>query len=874
MSHSFSRSATYENTTYDDDGNVYKHYTTSPQNYYTTIYAQWTLNTYTVSYNKGSYGTGSNVSDSKTHGQNLTLRGAIFTRTGYTQTGWSTTDGGPKAYNLSATYSSNSSATLYPYWSINSYTVTYNVNGGTGTFANQTKNYGDSFTIHSTKPTKGSASAGSYTVTYNANGGGAVSAASATRTTNYTFSSWNTAQNGSGTSYAAGGTYSANASATLYAQYTSSVATAAVTLPTTTRSGYTLNGWYTAASGGTKVGNAGASYTPTGNVTLYAQWTASSATLSSVTSPVDCGSNLTGNWTSTGDYYYKLKVTCGNATAAWSNVTAKGAQTATVQIPTSWYSMSNGPLRDATSATATCELYTYSNSGGTTQVGTASSKTFTVKVPTGVVPSLGTLTAASSSDNAVVSGWGSTVFVQGYSKVSCGISVSSYNGSRFSSVRYYGPGLDSTMTSLTGSGESSVINSSGTLTYTAVVTDTRGRSASKTVTVTVQPYAQPSVAGIAVARCDSDGTVNNSTGAYFKATPVYSFSSVTVSGTAKNALVTQNIKYRVHPNGAWSTAEPCVSGTTCGPWSALLTNSYDVMVTLADRIQNGSSQTTTFMTTLPTVQGVWIGKGNDRLGLGGVPPSAGLHCDWNATFNGVVDVTPRRCYAMLPTTGNGAGWYRVLTYNGSSLNEAYGSWGRIFDFNITRARINTNNEVHKITLLNPYNVFKFTDEASTSNYGYVDKIRVTVNATTYQMHVDIHYNTSQENYVTVDFNLHTYPTMQYKCVANGLENVDPSPSGETVLTEYSFAANTPIKRTYVGTLAGSSSVSYSYATCATVKAARGSNSTTFVDAIADTWNGVSYSSRNDNFATVTASSNTVTLNNVTAGVMNYIIETF
>ena len=49
---------------------------------------------------------------------------------------------------------------------------------------------------------------------------------------------------------------------------------ASVTLPTPVRPGYTFNGWYTAASGGTKIGNAGASYTPSKNITLYAQWSA------------------------------------------------------------------------------------------------------------------------------------------------------------------------------------------------------------------------------------------------------------------------------------------------------------------------------------------------------------------------------------------------------------------------------------------------------------------------------------------------------------------------------------------------------------------------------------------------------------------------
>ena len=53
--------------------------------------------------------------------------------------------------------------------------------------------------------------------------------------------------------------------------YATSVSTT-VTLPTPTRPGYLFSGWYTAASGGAKVGDAGATYTPSANITLYAQW--------------------------------------------------------------------------------------------------------------------------------------------------------------------------------------------------------------------------------------------------------------------------------------------------------------------------------------------------------------------------------------------------------------------------------------------------------------------------------------------------------------------------------------------------------------------------------------------------------------------------
>lgn len=113
-----------------------------------TLYPFWTINTYVVSYNKGENGSGTNTSASKTYGTDLTLLGAIFSRIGYTQTGWSTSDGGAKAYELSDTYSANAPVTLYPFWSINTYTVTYNKgSNGTGTNTTDTKTYGTALTL-------------------------------------------------------------------------------------------------------------------------------------------------------------------------------------------------------------------------------------------------------------------------------------------------------------------------------------------------------------------------------------------------------------------------------------------------------------------------------------------------------------------------------------------------------------------------------------------------------------------------------------------------------------------------------------------------------------------------------------------------------
>lgn len=167
----------------------------------TTLYAVWRRTTYTISYNKGANGTGTNTTDTKTYGTALTLKGAIFTRTGYTQTGWSTTDGGAKAYNLSASYTNNAAATLYPYWTIDTYTVSYNKgSNGTGTNTTDTKTYGTALTLKGAIFTR----------------------------TGYTQTGWSTTDGGS-TAYNLNGSYTANAAITLYPAWKAKASTATVT---------------------------------------------------------------------------------------------------------------------------------------------------------------------------------------------------------------------------------------------------------------------------------------------------------------------------------------------------------------------------------------------------------------------------------------------------------------------------------------------------------------------------------------------------------------------------------------------------------------------------------------------------------------------
>ena len=95
-------------------------------------YTAYAVPTYAISYNKGTNGTGTRANDTKTCGTAFTLPDTqVFTRSGYTMDGWSTSDGGDKAYNLGGSYTTNAAQTFYPHWAIVNYTITYNLNSGT-----------------------------------------------------------------------------------------------------------------------------------------------------------------------------------------------------------------------------------------------------------------------------------------------------------------------------------------------------------------------------------------------------------------------------------------------------------------------------------------------------------------------------------------------------------------------------------------------------------------------------------------------------------------------------------------------------------------------------------------------------------------------
>lgn len=154
---------------------------------FTVTVPAWT--SYNITYNANG-GSGAPGAQTKWKDQTLNLSTTKPTRTGYSFLGWSTSSTATSAtYAPGGNYTANSAATFYAVWKANTYTVSYNANGGTGAPASQTKTYNKTLTLSSTKPTRA----------------------------NYTFKGWGTSASATTATYAAGGSYTNNAGATLYA---------------------------------------------------------------------------------------------------------------------------------------------------------------------------------------------------------------------------------------------------------------------------------------------------------------------------------------------------------------------------------------------------------------------------------------------------------------------------------------------------------------------------------------------------------------------------------------------------------------------------------------------------------------------------------
>ena len=260
------------NTNADGTGTTYRTDAAYTLDADTALYAKWVdaATTYTVRFH-ANYGMGITPDNQiVTVGSSITIPNESgLTRINYTFGGWNTNaDSTGTTYNTGSSYVVVSDVILYAKWDGIPYTVTFNVNGGSGAAPNAMSAPNDS----------------SITLP---NGNGFSR-------TGYTFAGWNTNTNSTGTNYSAGDLYKVTGgNTTLYARWdgavtfninggtgtTPAVQTASsgssITLPKWSgfiKTGYVFAGWNANANGTGTNYAVGASYTITGNITLYARW--------------------------------------------------------------------------------------------------------------------------------------------------------------------------------------------------------------------------------------------------------------------------------------------------------------------------------------------------------------------------------------------------------------------------------------------------------------------------------------------------------------------------------------------------------------------------------------------------------------------------
>lgn len=307
-----------------------------------------------------------------------------------------------------------------------------------------------------------------------------------------------------------------------------------------------------------------------GNVTASGNGTfdaiARASTISSVTSSVSVnGSNecTVAISRKSSSFTHTVVFSFGS----YSKTTTGVGTSTSYAIPTSWLNA----IPSATSGTAKVTVTTYS---GSTKIGSAVSANFTLTVPSTVVPTISAVTIAEtvSGINAQFGG-----FVQGKSKAKVTITAA---GALGSTITAYKTTVDGK--SYTGSAPTTgLLSTSGSRTVSITVTDSRGRTASTTRTITVIAYAAPKITSFQGFRALSGG-VENYNGTFLHAKVNFTIAPVNNKNTASYAL-----EYRLKGAEDWLAL---TSGAVYALNSSIIStsgfmgvdNSYDVRLRVKD----------------------------------------------------------------------------------------------------------------------------------------------------------------------------------------------------------------------------------------------------------------------------------------------------
>lgn len=315
-------------------------------------------------------------------------------------------------------------------------------------------------------------------------------------------------------------------------------------------------------------------------------------------------------------FTHTLTYAFGNATGT---IATKASSTSVSWTPA--LTLAN-QIPKTTSGTCTITCTTYN---GSTSVGSKTC-TITLGVPTSMKPSFSSI-SASRVDGDVPNTWG--IYVQNKSKVT--LTINSAVGSYGSSVEAYsigGGGFASTSSTMT----TGLLTSSGTITFTAKIKDSRGRwSDEKTVSISVVPYTPPTVSSASVQRCAIDGMVS-ANGTYSKGKVDFSYSSCSSKNTVSTAVYYKKTSAASYTNAGVSFS----SGTAFvfGGGNLSTDYTYDVKLEITDAFG-----TIPIMLSLSTAAVLMDFKaGGTGLAIGKVSEKDNtLECAWNTEFSGTVD---------------------------------------------------------------------------------------------------------------------------------------------------------------------------------------------------------------------------------------------
>ena len=223
-------------------------------------------------------------------------------------------------------------------------------------------------------------------------------------------------------------------------------------------------------------------------------------------------------------------------------------------------------LNSVTGADSTTIMFRAYTFNGGTNIG-SSTCTCTVKIPTNIVPTFTSITATP------VNPFGS-LYLQGKSSIK--LTINGASGVYGSTIKTYSiSGGDYSYSGDKNTYTTGVVDKSGDITFTATITDSRGRTASKTVKVTVTAYTLPTLT-FETYRCDSSGTKDIIKGTYIYVKPTFTYCVIT-----GNAIKTKSIKIN---NTSKSTAFNSGQGYVFSGYT--LNTTHEVEVSITDNVGN------------------------------------------------------------------------------------------------------------------------------------------------------------------------------------------------------------------------------------------------------------------------------------------------